>query len=124
MIKTLPELWNLIELFEMEPVYVYGEENKIPWYYSTLNFKLIRNNKTLDITISPAYGIIDIWLSIENIKIIDMNLEDVDGMKIEKSHGKEILHIIFSTEDTIQKLIIETKPNIYIYLSKPVKRSG
>lgn len=37
--KSIPELWELIALFEMEPVYVYGEEKEIPWFYNTINFK-------------------------------------------------------------------------------------
>ncbi|AQR91818.1 hypothetical protein [Clostridium saccharobutylicum] len=116
--KEIPELWELIALFEMEPVYVYGEEKGIPWFYSTINFKLKRGSETLDITISPANGIIDIWLLIGDRKIIEINLENVEGMKIEKIHNKEILHILFSNDDVMEKFYIETKPQIYMYCSK------
>ncbi|MVX67083.1 hypothetical protein GKZ28_25870 [Clostridium chromiireducens] len=116
--KEIPELWELIALFEMEPVYVYGEETEIPWFYSTINFKLKRGSETLDINISPANGIIDIWLLIGDRKIIEINLENVEGIKIEKIHNKEILHILFSNDDVMEKFYIETKPQIYMYCSK------
>lgn len=116
--KEIPELWELIALFEMDPVYVYGEEKEISWFYSTINFKLKRENETLDITISPANGIVDIWLFVNERKIIEINLENVVGMNIEKLHDKEILHILFSNDDTIEKFYIETSPYIYLYCSK------
>lgn len=115
--KSIPELWELIALFEMEPVYVYGEEKEIPWFYNTINFKLNRGNETLDITISPANDIIDIQLFANNRKIIQFNLENIKEIKIEKLHNKEILHIIFY-DDAIGKFLIETKPQIYVYCSK------
>ena len=116
--KEIPELWELIALFEMEPLYVYGEERNIPWFYSTINFKLKRNRETLDITVSPANGIIDIEVLIEDRKIMQFSLENVEGMKIEKFHNKEILHIIFPNDDVIEKFYIETNPQIYVYCSK------
>jgi len=117
-VKETPELWELIALFEMEPLYVYGEERNIPWFYSTINFKLKRNRETLDITVSPANGIIDIWVLIEDRKIMQFSLENVEGMKIEKFHNKEILHILFPNDDVIEKFYIETNPQIYVYCSK------
>jgi len=117
-VKEIPELWELIGLFEMEPVYVYGEEKGIPWFYSTINFKLQRQNETLDITISPANGIVDIWLFAGDRKIMNISLEKVVGMKIEKLNSKEILHILFDDDDTIEKFFIETNPHIYLYCSK------
>lgn len=116
--KEIPELWELIALFEMDPIYVYGEEEGIPWFYNTINFKLKRNNELLDITISPANGIIDIYVSVGNHKIMQVNLENVQGMKIEKLHNKEILYVLFSDDDMIEKFFIETKPQIFVYCSK------
>lgn len=116
--KEVPELWEMIALFEMEPVYVYGEEKEIPWFYSTINFKLKRESETLDITISPANGIIDIWLLIGDRKIVKINLENVEGMKIEKLHNKEILHILFNDNDVMEKFYIQTNPQIYLHCSK------
>jgi hypothetical protein len=116
--KEIPELWKLIALFEMEPVYIYGEEMEIPWFYRTINFKLKRENETLDITISPAEGIVDIWLLVGDRDILKINLENVESMKIEKLNGKEILHILFSNDDVIEKFFIETKPQIFLYCGK------
>lgn len=118
--KEVPELWELIALFEMEPIYIFGEE-KLPWFYRTINFKLKRENETLDITISPAYSEIDIWILIEDRKIAQVNLQNVIGMRIEKLHNKEILHILFSDDDDIEKFFIETNPQICVYCSKTRK---
>lgn len=116
--KEISELWELIALFEMEPLYVYGEDEEIPWFYSTINFKLKRNSETLDITISPSNDIIDFGVFVGDRKIIQFNLENVEGMRIEKLHEKEILHILFRNKDMIEKFIIETNPQIYVYCSK------
>lgn len=116
--KEIPEIWELIALFEMEPIYVYGEEKNIPWFYSTINFNISRNGEGLDITISPANGIIDIWVLVGDRKVMKFNLEDVEGMRIEKLHNKEILHILFSADDAIETFYIETNPQIYVYCSK------
>lgn len=117
--KEIPELWELTGLFEIEPVYVYGEEKEIPWFYSTINFKLKRGSETLDIIISPADGIIDFWVSTGDREIMQVNLENVEGIKIEKLHNKEILHILFSDNDMIKEFFIETKPQIFVYCNKP-----
>ena len=116
--NKIPELWELIALFEAEPVDVYEEEIEIPWYYRTINFKLIRGNETLDCTISPANRIVDIWVDTNGRRLLQINLENVQEMKIEKTHDKEILHIVFSEDDVIEKFFIETKPYIYVYCSK------
>jgi hypothetical protein len=116
--KSLPELWELVALFEAEPVNVYGEEKEIPWFYSTLNFKLKRENETLDITISPAYGSIDIWVFTGDKKIMQVSLENVIEMNIEKLHNKEFLHILFNENGAFDKFFIQTKPHIFIHCGK------
>lgn len=76
--KAVPELWELTGLFEIEPVYVYGEEKEIPWFYSTINFRLKRENETLDIIISPAEGIIAFSVFTSDREILQVNLENVE----------------------------------------------
>jgi len=117
-VKNIPQLWELTALFESEPLFVYGEESEIPWFYSTINFKLRRDNQTLDITVSPANGIIDISIFTDNRKLLEMKLENVEELKIEKIKNKEILHIIFDNDDLVNKFFIETKPHIFLYCSK------
>lgn len=116
--NELPELWELVELFEMEPIYIYREEKGMSWFYNTVNFNIKRGCETLDITISPAYGDVSIGLLVGARKIMEVNLEHVEGMKIEKLHNKEMLHIFFKEEDETQKCFIVTKPQIFVYCNK------
>lgn len=116
--KCVPELWELIALFETEPVYVYGEESEVPWFYSTINFSLRRDHETLDVSISPAVGVIEIWVFTGDRKLMQFNFDDVHGMKIEKLHNKEILHILFSDEGRVKQFYIETKPHIFVHCSR------
>jgi len=118
-VKEVPELWELTGLFEIGPTYVYGKEKEIPWFYSTVNFRLKRGSETLDIIISPAYGIIAFSVFTGDREIMQVNLENVEGMKIEKLHNKETLHIIFNDNDMIKEFFIETKPQIFVYCNKP-----
>lgn len=110
-----PELWELISLFECEPKYIYGEDKRIPWFYNTLEFVLIRGCDKACFIISPAEKIIDFrWYSCER-QLMHLNLECVEEIKVEKTNGKEILHIIFNKDTEVEKLFIELKPVIYLY---------
>lgn len=112
--KQIPELWELEALFEMDAIDIYREEKVIPWVYRTINFKLTRESETLDITISPSYGSVDIWVFAGKRKILSLSLENIFGLKIEKVNNKEILHILFNEDDSIENFFIETKPNIMV----------
>jgi hypothetical protein len=84
-------------------------------FIELLALSLQENLEKIDITISPSYGSIDIWVFAGDRRILNLSLENIYGLKIEKIHDKEILHILFNDSDSIETFYIETKPNIVVY---------
>lgn len=86
--------------------------------YQTLIFELSRLEDLLRVDLSLRSGIIDIqWVKNER-KLMNLHLENVTDIDIEKTKGKEILTINFSL-DEYSPLYIELKPLIYVSWSIP-----
>ncbi|EYE87192.1 hypothetical protein Q428_14665 [Fervidicella metallireducens AeB] len=111
----IPELWELISLFESEPKYAYKEDKHIPWFYNTLEFVLTRGNDIVHFIISPAEGIIDFKWYLNKRLLVHLKFESIEELKIEKTSSKEILHIVFSNDIGCEKILIELKPVVYLY---------
>lgn len=109
--KPFPEEYELIDLFESEPARL---DDQVPFFYTNNTYRLCRTNGELHFAIEPGIHWSSIvWKQAENI-IVDLILENVKGIEIEKRSGKEFLHLYFYEDQGIRPLIIKTKPEISI----------
>ncbi len=109
-IKPFPQDYELITLFESEPI-ILSEE--VPWYYNTLFFELSREEIDLNISIEPACNRLSIRTS--NKKqgtIFELEFEPIIGLEIYKDSYSEGLIIIMDEDDPNVTLKLETKPYI------------
>ena len=114
----MPELWELIALFESEPKLMFDNGSEVPWFYNTLLFSLERENSKLNIFISPANCSISFELTVCGSRVLDISLQNVHEIRIQKEKGNEILFIDFADEDNIEEFYIQTRPYLFIKCSK------
>jgi hypothetical protein len=109
-LNPFPEEYELITLFESEPIIF---DNEIPWYYNYLLFKLIRNGIILDLSMEPACNRINIRMSNERQgTLMEIVYESIRGIEIYKDSFTEGLLILLDDNDPNVTLRLETKPNI------------
>src|SRR5262245_39632209 len=109
--EPFPQEFEFIELFETEPTKL---EEGMPFFYNNNIYKLCRPNGELYFEIEPGSHWTRIaWKQDGNI-IIDLILESIKGIEIEKRSGKEFIHLHFYEEQSLRPLIIKTKPDISI----------
>ncbi|MEC0268121.1 hypothetical protein [Paenibacillus anseongense] len=108
--NPFPEDYELIALFESEPIVL---DNEIPWYYNYLLFKLIRDGIILGLSMEPACNRINIRMSNERQgTLIEIGYESIRGIEIYKDSFTEGLLILLDDDDPNVTLRLETKPNI------------
>lgn len=109
-LNPFPEDYELIALFESEPIVL---DNEIPWYYNYLLFKLIRDGIILGLSMEPACNRINIRMSNERQgTLIEIGYESIRGIEIYKDSFTEGLLILLDDDDPNVTLRLETKPNI------------
>ena len=108
----MPELYELISVFECEPHFHFVED--VPWYYNSLYFTLDRGEEVLTVSMEPACGIFDFEHYIGKRLVSHAHLENSKEFKIERIHEKEIIHIDFGEGDGVNSFFVVAKPYISI----------
>jgi len=107
--EPFPHEYEFIELFETESAKL---DEHVPFFYNNNIYKLCRPNGNLYFEMEPGSHWTRIaWKQEENL-LVDLVLENVKGMEIEKRSGKEFLHLYFDEGQGLRPLIIKTKPDI------------
>lgn len=107
--NPFPEEYELITLFESEPIIL---DSEFPWYYNYLLFKLIRDGIILDFGMEPACNRINIRMSNERQgTLIEVGYESIRGIEIYKESSTEGL-LLFDGDNLNVTVRLETKPNI------------
>lgn len=105
--NPFPEEHELISLLESEPL-IYDQQ--VPFFYNHLTYSLTRSNGTLHFEIEPgSQWARIIWKQEESI-VVDIELESIQGLEIERRNGQEFMHFIFYEDQRLKKLILKTKP--------------
>ncbi|HEV8605824.1 MAG TPA: hypothetical protein VGQ99_10685 [Tepidisphaeraceae bacterium] len=106
----MPELWELIALFECEPVLA---DTGVPPSYNTLNFRTTRGADELWCQISPYYGDVYFTWSRQGSKVLDLKLHSVQRLYVSQGDC-EALEISFEEQRKMDFLRLQFKPNISI----------
>ena len=108
---NFPELHDLIGFFEVEPVI---EDRDVPWFYSKLVFRTIREHNKIYFAIEPGHGkVVFIWES-SNDLIASLNLENVTALLLFTGSGTEKLLVKFAPSANQLDFELQLKPTIHI----------
>ncbi|KRE30266.1 hypothetical protein [Paenibacillus sp. Soil522] len=107
--NPFPEEYEFIELFESLPEQL---DKSVPFFYNNNVYKLSRSNGDLFFEMEPGSHWSRVaWKQAESF-LIDLTLDNIKGIEIEKRNGNEYLHFYFYENQGLKPLIIRTKPEI------------
>jgi len=108
----IPELADLIWLFEDEPIAKYPDSD---WPYGLQTFQLQRGDRTVVFSLDPYYGEAYITLHAGGQEIASVDrLRGIERLTIVKRDGREGLELKF-TSDKHDPLSLQTRPEIRLY---------
>jgi hypothetical protein len=117
-VKPFPEEHELLALFEVEPTLL---DAGIPWVYNTLTFASLRDGHRVECTIVPGYGELRVAWSNAAQSLVDIRLNQVEGLRVEIGKTREALVAEFSEKTGLGLLTIELKPTIRLTWTNEVR---
>lgn len=108
--KRFPEDWELIGLFECEPVV---EEPYDPWSYNSLQFVSLREPDRIHCVIHSHDERVEFMLWTGQRCVVSMNLLEVSEVIVHLGQGKDAMELRFA-EPTVMPMFIRLKPQVSI----------
>jgi hypothetical protein len=108
-IPTLPEDYELIAFFEVEPVIL---DPGVPWLYNTLTFLTSRDEFEVRLQISPSYGHLTLHLKLAGRDLLGLDLQHVDAIRLESRNGDDVL---FVSCEPRSSFALQLKPHVHIF---------
>ena len=110
----IPELADLIWLFEDEPMAKYPDSD---WPYGLHTFRLQRSDRAVVFSLEPLSGEADITLHAGGHEIASVDrLRGIERLTIVKRDGREGLELKFA-DDEHDTLSLQTRPEIRLHWS-------
>ncbi len=117
----VPDLGDLIWLFENEPTYRYAEDDREVgyeldwremWPYTAVTFALERGDSRVQMYIEPGYHVVRLWLTVKGRELVDLDLRGVQRVAVDRTKDGELLRIEFPERADAETLWLRTKPDI------------
>ncbi|NYD24949.1 hypothetical protein [Kineococcus aurantiacus] len=105
----MPALEDLVWLFESEPTYPFGMEDA-PWPYVCVRFTLTRGAARVELEVEPASELVKLSLTSAGAELVDVELQSVQSLVVEKRAGRELLGVVFDERVPLGGLWLQTKP--------------
>jgi hypothetical protein len=103
-----PEEWELLSLFEVEPVI---SDRDVPWFYNLLTFETTRGDDHIKCEIEPGYEIIRLtWWQGRHEKL-SLDLHWVRSLRVVTGSGQDYFVASFR-DKTLLDLEFHLKPQI------------
>ena len=109
--NPFPEQHALISIFETEPRLT---DPDLPWSYNSLRFETARGADHIVCTIEPSYGVLQIQWTRNGAELLDLRLEEVQGLVAERERGRETLVASFR-HDKLPELRLQLKPAAHLF---------
>lgn len=117
--KSLPAEYELVALFECEPVLRDTQTKNLPFYYNQAAYRFSNDEEDFLVIIEPAYGEVKIQVNQKstNRLVSRLDLKRVDSLEI-KADFKNLSSILLTlaSDETFQTLEIQFKPNFKLIL--------
>jgi hypothetical protein len=107
----LPHADELLELFEAEPAVL---DPGVPWAYNTVTFATKRGHDEVRCAFDPGYGEIEFNWSIDGRSMIQLKVERVEIVRIERYTAWEGFVVSFSEQAALPDLIVQLKPLVKV----------
>ncbi|MER7281153.1 hypothetical protein ABT369_42635 [Dactylosporangium sp. NPDC000244] len=110
--EPLPSYEDLVWLFEAEPVrHPAGE----PWPYTSVTFRTTRAGYDIEMDIEPGYQAVRLRVhTVAGHKLIDLDLEGVLSVGIERIEDRESLRVEFPDDSPASTLWFQMKPDVTV----------
>ncbi|MCM3127555.1 hypothetical protein M3625_07325 [Paenibacillus sp. MER 78] len=109
--EPFPQEHELMELFESEPTKL---DEEVPFFYNNNTYKLCRPNGELYFEIEPSHRWSRVVWKQGTASLVDLTLENIKGIDIEKRSGMEFMNFYFDEEQGVRTLLLKTKPAISV----------
>lgn len=109
-IEPFPQDWELISLFEGEPILT---DPDVPWVYNRLQFSLRRPNGELHCAKERASCKIEVEWSQDGGTCLALSLSRLSGMEVHTDAGRECLVATF-IDNNLESLYLQTRPTISV----------
>ncbi len=110
--KIFPEQYELISLFESEPVLI---DTSAPWTYNRLEFTRTIGENRIECIIEPSDATLRIRWSQHGMLVIDLDLHKVHGLTVESVNGVDALIADFREGSGVSPLRVQLKPSIHVF---------
>lgn len=119
----LPDLDDLICVFEGEPRYAYEEEDRTAghelnwremWPYTRVVFSLSRGPRRVLLDLQPGYEEVRLTVADGYGDVVDLLLRQVESVEVDRAKGREVLKIGFAHRLNTASAFVQLKPEISI----------
>ena len=109
--KPFPEQFELIQIFESEPVL---KDADVPWGYNHLTFTRTMGDDRVDCEIEPGYETLKFRWKRSGVEVVDLDLHWVSGLQVECEQGREAMVATFRERSGLLPLRIQFRPSVRI----------
>jgi hypothetical protein len=102
------EEWELVSLFEANPVYL---DPGAPWPYTDALFRVEQGTARLSFSVAPAYRDVRIVLELSGVTVYELNATAVVDVRYRREDTTEFVDVVLGGVDL---LTISIKPRISI----------
>jgi hypothetical protein len=117
----LPDLDDLICVFEDEPRYAYEEDDRTAgheldwremWPYTRVVFGLSRGPRRVSLDLQPGYEEVRLTVADGHGDVVDLLLRQVQSVEVDRAKGREVLKIGFADGLKTAGVFVLLKPEI------------
>jgi hypothetical protein len=108
----LPKQWELIGLFESEPVLT---DPNLPWVYNGLTFSVEREGEAIEVEISPSYGQLAVELRrADGTTRLRLDLNGVERLAVDEHGDRAALVASFVDASPLRDLRLQLSPHVSV----------
>lgn len=123
--EPVPSYDELIWLFESEPIYRYADDERAAgyefdwcelWPYTAVTFATTRAGYDIEMYIEPGYEIVRLHIRLDPnaTDLVDLDLQGVQTVAVERLQGRELLRIDFPDGSPASTLWLRMKPDVML----------
>ena len=110
MVTQIPELHELVSLFESEPVLLDRDQ---PWFYNSLRWELRRGAQQISVEMEPSDGQISVVLSEAGRELLVLRVT-ATGFSIDSRDQSEWLVLHMPERTGLGDIRVRTRPDLHV----------
>ncbi|MFI5908284.1 hypothetical protein [Dactylosporangium sp. NPDC051541] len=121
--EPLPSFEDLVGLFGTEPTYPDATSSlpedglegwQHPWPYTSVKFQAVRDGYEIELDVTPGYEQVRLRTraATGGVDLVDLQLTGVSTVGVDRTKGRELLHVDFPQESPAATLWLRLKPDV------------